>query len=54
MKWEDKIIAYITKEITTPKFSRYRTRFRKVFCGSLKEYKDYLKEFMGERKKKGV
>lgn len=31
LKWEDKIIAYITKEITTPKFSRYRTRFRKVF-----------------------
>ena len=47
MKWEEKIITYITKEITTPKFSRYRTRFRKVFCGTVREYKDYLKEFMG-------
>ncbi len=49
--WEDKIIAYIMKEIATPKFSRYRTRFRKVFCGELKQYKAYLKEFMGRRSK---
>ena len=49
LKWDDKIIAYITKEITTPKFSRYRTRFRKVFCGDLKSYKTYLGEFMKKR-----
>ena len=46
LQWEDKIIAYITKEITTPKFNRYRTRFRKVFCGNLAGYKEYLREFM--------
>jgi hypothetical protein len=40
----------MTKEITTPKFSRYRTRFRKVFCGPVKEYMNYLREFMGKRK----
>ncbi|MEI9478195.1 MAG: hypothetical protein WCO26_16685 [Deltaproteobacteria bacterium] len=45
LQWEDKIIAYITKEITTLKFSRYRTRFRKVFHGSQEEYKRYLREF---------
>jgi hypothetical protein len=46
MEWEDKIIAYITKEITTPKFSRYRTKFKKVFHGKLKEYRIYLNNFM--------
>jgi hypothetical protein len=46
LRWEDKIIAYIMKEVTTPKFRRYRTRFKKVFYGSLKEYKGYLREFM--------
>ena len=51
LKWEDKIIAYITKEITTPKFNRYRTRFRKVFYGTVREYKKYLTAFM--RKTKG-
>jgi hypothetical protein len=49
LKWEDKIIAYITKEITTPKFNRYRTRFRKVFCGSLENYKIYLNTFMRKK-----
>ena len=46
MEWEDKIIAYITKEITTPKFGRYRTKFKKVFHGKLKEYRIYLNNFM--------
>lgn len=46
ISWKDKIIIYVTKEITTPKFKRYRTRFKKVFHGSLKQYKGYLEEFM--------
>lgn len=50
LEWEDKIIAYITKEIATPKFNRYRTRFKKVFHGNLKGYKTYLREFMRKRK----
>ncbi len=54
LRWEDRIIAYITKEITTPKFNRYRTRFRKVFYGSLREYKIYLKKFMGEKSVKRI
>jgi hypothetical protein len=49
LTWEDKIIAYITKEITTPKFRRYRTRFRKVFCGNLSEYREYVGNFMRRR-----
>ena len=37
------------KEIGTPKFSRYTTRFREVFYGDLKSYKTYLGEFMKKR-----
>jgi len=50
LRWEDRIIAYITKEITTPRFRRYRTKFKKVFHGNLKEYGDYLKKFMGTKR----
>ncbi len=53
LRWEDRIIAYITKEITTPRFNRYRTRFRKVFYGNLSEYKEYLRSFMASRGGKG-
>jgi hypothetical protein len=49
LKWEDKIIVYITKEITTPKFRRYRTKFKKVFCGELRGYKTYLREFLRKK-----
>ena len=51
LEWQNKIIIYITKEITTPKFRRYRTKFKKVFHGSLKSYKAYLREFMKSRKR---
>ena len=53
LEWEDKIIVYITKELCLPNFSRYRTRFKKVFYGSLRDYKDYLREFMIKGKAKG-
>ena len=51
LEWQNKIIIYITKEITTPKFRRYRTKFKKVFHGNLEEYKTYLEEFITNRKK---
>ena len=54
MNWHDRIIVYITKEITLPTFKRYRTRFKKVFHGDLKEYKDYSREFMTRRKGPGT
>jgi len=50
--WKDKMIVYVTKEITTPKFRRYRTKFKKIFHGNLTDYKAYLKEFMGGRRVK--
>jgi len=49
MSLKDKIIIYIMKEIATPKFARYRTKFKKVFCGNLTGYQYYLREFMRRR-----
>jgi len=46
LDWNDKIIAYITKQITTPKFNNYRTRFKKVFSETLKGYKRYIHNFL--------
>ena len=54
LAFEDKIIVYIMKEVCLPSFNRYRTRFKKVFYGTLEEYQAYLKDFMGKKgKKKG-
>lgn len=49
VRWKDRLIIYVTKEITTPKFRRYRTKFKKVFCGNLEEYGAYLRKFMKKR-----
>ena len=42
LKWDDKIIVYIMKQITTPKFRNYRTKFKKVFAGNLVEFGEHL------------
>ena len=52
LKPEDKIIIYITKTITLPNYANYRTKFKKVYHGKLKDYKAYLEEFMRKKRKK--
>ena len=32
---EEKIVVFWTKEISTPRFNRYRLKFRKVYSGRL-------------------
>jgi len=54
LQWEDKIIVYVMREVCLPHFKRYRTRFKKVFYGSLEEYREYLKGFMGKSRRKGL
>ena len=49
LKPTDKIIVYITKTITLPHFREYRTKFKKVFCGTLNEYSSYVKVFLGKQ-----
>lgn len=51
LKDEDKIIVYIMKEICLPHFKRYRTKFKKVFSGRLKDYAVYLNNFLKSRVK---
>lgn len=48
LKWDDKIIVYITKQITLPHFQNYRTKFKKVFHGTVQEYKKYIKAFLNK------
>ena len=52
LKDEDKIIAYVMKELCLPHFKRYRTKFKKVFSGTVEEYKEYIMEFLKSRVKK--
>ena len=52
LKDDDKIIVYMMREICLPHFKRYRTKFKKVFSGSLKDYAVYLQNFLKSRMKK--
>jgi hypothetical protein len=46
LKWDEKILVFSMKEISLPHFNRYRTRFKKVYSGSVIEFKQYIKKFM--------
>ena len=52
LKDDDKIIVYIMREICLPHFKRYRTKFKKVFSGKLKDYAVYLQKFLKSRVKR--
>lgn len=42
---EEKVVVYHMKEISMPHFSRYRTKFRKVYAGPLKNLGHHLNMF---------
>lgn len=46
LKPDEKIIVFSMKEISLPHFNRYRTKFRKVYYGSVKGFGEYIAEFM--------
>ena len=46
LKRDDKIVVFWMREISLPHFNRYRTRFRKVFSGSVREFGQYIDKFM--------
>ena len=48
LKWDEKIIVFSMREICLPHFARYRTRFRKVYYGSVEGFGKYITEFMKE------
>jgi len=39
LKWDDKIIVFFMREVNLPHFKRYRTKFKKVYFGIVREFK---------------
>lgn len=53
LKWNDKIIVFHTKEIEIFKgWRNYRTPFKKVYYGTVKDFSIYLKEFLNRIRNK--
>ena len=47
LKWDDKIIVFHTKEIEIFKgWRNYRTPFKKVYYGTVRDFSTYLKNFL--------
>ncbi len=38
LKWNDKIIVFSMREVDLPNFRRYRTKFKKVYSGTVKGF----------------
>ena len=39
---DEKIIVFWMKEVSLPHFNRYRTKFRKIYSGSVKEFGEHI------------
>jgi hypothetical protein len=39
LKWDDKIIVFSMREVNLPHFRRYRTKFKKVYFGKVRDFK---------------
>lgn len=42
LKPNEKIVVFWTKEVSLPRFARYRLKFKKVYSGSLSEFGRHL------------
>lgn len=51
LKWDEKIIVFSMKEVSLPHFARYRTRFKKIYYGSVQEFNTHIDEFIKKAKK---
>lgn len=49
LKFEEKIIVFSMKEISLPHFNRYRTKFRKVYYGSVRRFREYI-DYLSKKK----
>lgn len=41
LKPDEKIVVFWTKEVSLPHFNRYRTKFRKMYSGTLAGFAEY-------------
>ena len=46
LKWDDKIIVFHTKEIAKGSWQNYRTPFKKIYYGTVKDFEAYLRDFL--------
>jgi len=53
LSWNEKIIVFHTKEIESFRgWRNYRTPFKKIYYGTVQEFKGYLKDFLNKIAKK--
>ena len=48
LSWDDKILVQTMTTLTLPHFKRYRTRPKKVFYGTVRQFKDHVWKFFDE------
>ena len=46
LEWQEKIIVFHVKEITKGNWENYRTPFKKIYYGTVKDFGDYLRGFL--------
>ncbi len=46
LSWEDKIIVFHTKEVERGGWRNYRTPFKKVYYGNVKDFQYYIRRFL--------
>ena len=49
LSWDDKILVQTMTTLTLPHFKRYRTKPRKVFYGTVRQFRDHVWKFFNER-----
>lgn len=52
LDWNDKIIVFHVKEIQKPGWPGYRTPFKKVYYGTVRDFGDYLRGYLERIRKK--
>jgi len=46
LRWDEKIIVFHVKEIDKPGWHNYRTPFKKIYYGTVKDFEGYLRGFL--------
>ena len=46
LDWDDKIIVFHVKNIQKPGWQAYRTPFKKVYYGTVRDFGDYLRGYL--------
>lgn len=44
LSWQDKIIVFHTKEVARGSWRNYRTPFKKIYYGTVREFESYLRK----------